>query len=89
MSAIRCKSWPYGAVKSAEIVIIERVRIHRGYEAVIAGCAELLADGSRGEGFIIAGDTDLAELAVGDRGTITFRPGGPTGGYWDFRRDEP
>jgi hypothetical protein len=32
---------------------------------------------------------DAERARVGDRGVITFKPGGPTGGYWDYAPSNP
>lgn len=52
-----------------------------------APSGQLLMD-EVGEGHICVGDTCADPTAkVGDKGTLTFTQGGPTGGYWKFVKD--
>lgn len=41
-----------------------------------------------GEGHILARGAEDETAEVGDLGTLTFTEGGPTGGYWKFRKDQ-
>jgi hypothetical protein len=39
------------------------------------------------EGHILIGGAEDKTAEVGDTGTLTFTEGGPTGGYWKFKKD--
>jgi hypothetical protein len=76
---LRFKTWPYGTTKRVEVLSVEKA----GRDKVV-GCID---ETDHGQGFILV--LRAVSVAIGDHGTITFRQGGPIGGYWDFRRDRP
>jgi hypothetical protein len=71
------RTWAYGTIKNVSVVHVGRAGV-----LTVVG----LADCESLEGFLLLMQRHAPEPAVGDLGTITFRRGGPTGGYWDFRR---
>lgn len=74
--SIQTKTWPYGKVKKATMVR------SRG-----PNYAQFVLDEDKEMHILMRGAGDDS-AKVGDIGTITFTEGGPTGGYWKFKRDE-
>ncbi len=73
---MRSKTWPYGTKKQVTVLNVTQTK-----NLVGMACTE---DDS-GEGFALLLNTTSARNAKpGDSGVITFKPGGPTGGYWDY-----
>jgi hypothetical protein len=75
------KSWPYGTQRRAEVIY---VRKHHSYRSAVGAMVALADD--QGDAHIIFASADEA-LSAGDRGVLTFTQGGPSGGYWAFRKD--
>lgn len=77
-------TWAYGTTRRGK-VLIARWR-PEGLPSK-ASTGQLIQD-DQGEGHICVGDA-CADLTAndGDEGTLTFTEGGPTGGYWKFRKD--
>jgi hypothetical protein len=76
MRPLPTRTWPYGTVKRGVVVCVEAA----GRTRIVA----FAADGEPREGFILAGQAGLSKARKGQRGTITFSRGGPTGGYWHW-----
>ena len=76
------RTWPIGTTKAAELVAIERID-----RRVVLTCVS--HDTGEPEGFILVEMLSRYETAaVGDRGTLRFVSGGPTGTHWVFERSE-
>jgi hypothetical protein len=45
-------------------------------------------DDETGEGYVLLQRGPVVEAKAGDLGVITFKPGGPTGGYWEYEKLE-
>lgn len=77
------KTWPFGTTRKA-VVVTARWRPegldHR------ASTGQLLKD-ELGEMHVCVG-TECADFTAkdGDEGVLTFTKGGPTGGYWKFKK---
>lgn len=71
---MRTRTWPYGTVKNVTVHRVEG----SGKTRVVA----VIEDEPSKEGFLLMGQD--FEAKKGDRGTITFTQGGPTGGYWHY-----
>ncbi len=70
---MQAKTWPYGTTRKG---VVEKSG--NGWQIVV--------DATREAHVLMRGaQDDSAE--VGDRGTLTFTDGGPTGGYWKFVKD--
>jgi hypothetical protein len=66
------KTWPYGTQRTGTLIdIVKGVQFVKDDQNEI----HVLMTG--------AGDMDTK---VGDKGTLTFTQGGPTGGYWKFKK---
>lgn len=78
MSGIQTKTWPYGTTKVGSVL------------ATICNGPLIMAiifhgDGDApGEAFMLLQRPGARRPAAGERSAITFRQGGPTGGYWDY-----
>jgi hypothetical protein len=78
------RTWPYGTKKNVTIIGFEFLRNPGN---IILTCGEEESE----EKFILMLRTphDAERASVGDRGVISFKPGGPTGGYWDYMPRNP
>jgi hypothetical protein len=72
--AVISRTWPFGTVKEVEILDV----LEAGNIMTIV--ARETAD--EREGFVLVYRRGTVSASIGDRGTITFSEGGPTGGYW-------
>lgn len=73
---MRKRTWPYGTILEAEVLHLE----------VLSDGTRIMAlKDERGEGHFLVG-TDSDEAEPGDKGLLQFCQGGPTGGYWRFRK---
>lgn len=68
------RTWPYGTQKRGEVIFFE--------PPILA-----VKDENK-EGYILHSGRFAETFAIGDKGTLTFMKGGPTGGYWDFKKDD-
>jgi hypothetical protein len=76
---LQTRTWPYGTTK--RVKVLNAVRNPR-YVGLICHCDE------DGEGYVLTMRRPFyEEVQDGDAGTITFKEGGPTGGYWEFTGD--
>jgi hypothetical protein len=75
------RTWPYGTQKRVAVVSIDAIR--NSGDTYILACKEDLTD----EGFVLV-CRGRPDAKFGDRGVITFKPGGPTGGYWAYEKTE-
>lgn len=77
--SIDTRTWPYGTTRRG--IVVTKL------EPPNMTPAQLIKD-DQGEGHICVGDA-CADFSAGegDTGTLTFTEGGPTGGYWRFRKD--
>ncbi len=75
---MQTRTWPYGTIKSVNV---------RGVKNFTDGMQVIVLEepGTR-EAFVL--HQLPQEIASGDSGKITFTQGGPTGGYWEFSKDE-
>ena len=71
----RTRTWPYGTTKAVEVVEVA---------PEICICVDVQIEGREGY-IIIGGYDDEGAAKQGDKGTITFAEGGPTGGHWRYR----
>jgi hypothetical protein len=76
------RTWPYGTTKRVRVLTREIIPFQNGLAESL-----VVAELESSEAFILIGNK--AAAGPGDLGTITFREGGPTGGYWDFEPDAP
>jgi hypothetical protein len=74
---VEAKTWPYGTRKRVKVLSVMPV-LNSGSTHVLMCLCE--ADS---EGFALI-RSGAFEAKAGDRGIITFKHGGPTGGYWDY-----
>jgi hypothetical protein len=75
---IQTRTWPYGTTRLAKVVECIKQRHHLK--------AQVLTD-ELGEGHVLLAGAQDESAKTGDRGTLTFTKGGPTGGYWKFKKD--
>lgn len=66
------KTWPYGSTRGAKVL-------------GVSVTAQVVMDES-GEGHILCLGAHDPEAVAGDQGKLTFTEGGPTGGYWKFKK---
>jgi hypothetical protein len=79
------RTWPYGTVKRVQVMEVI-TKVGASVAAII--CAEIVEQ-EKPEAFILMMRPELVgHTRKGDQGTITFRPGGPTLGYWDYQGAE-
>jgi hypothetical protein len=73
--------WPIGTVK--------RVRVVSADPVVMSGDTTVLAvmEESTKLGFVLLRRYDIMP-SVGERGIITLMEGGPTGSYWEYKKQE-
>lgn len=73
------RTWPYGTVKKATVI----------HTILDSNPKAILVKADDSEGFLLIGEeTFPKDLAIDDKGEITFTQGGPTGGYWKFTKDK-
>ncbi len=77
------KTYPYGTTRKATVLKSNWKPVGLDPRA---NAGQLLKD-ELGEGHICVGDAGDASAIPGDKGTLTFTKGGPTGGYWKFQKD--
>jgi len=93
---MQTRTWPNGTVKQVTVFKFSRCH-HKGMRctvlAVVEGdslpsailpAAGRFEDDQKREAYILVMGPNEPERQPGTRGTITFTPGGPTGGYWKF-----
>lgn len=81
------RTWPYGTIKTVEVLSREVVR-SKGGKRLARPCEVLMVKEKRtSEGHILMGTGWNPSAAPGDTGIITFMEGGPRGGYWQFTPD--
>ena len=69
------RTWPYGTKK--RVLVLDN------------DTGTLICTDSAGEGYIIVGGyADEHTAKPGDKGTITFTAGGPTGGHWVYTAND-
>jgi hypothetical protein len=73
---VKRRTWPYGTRKTVDVLSISHTA-----KTTVVGCVE--PEGERGA-FLLVRARGAIEATEGQRREIIFRPGGPTGGYWDF-----
>jgi len=73
--SVETKTWPYGTTRLGKV---ESITLVYGWHIV---------KDDQNEGHILTGGARDASAKVGDKGTLTFTKGGPTGGYWKFKKD--
>ena len=73
--------WTFGTQKNVTVMSIEPL-VNSGDTYVVA-CLEK----ETGEGFVIL-QPGRPDTNPGDRGVITFEPGRPMGGHWEFKKVE-
>ena len=71
------RTWPYGTTKNVKVTMRQTGK-HKGLSISVI----IVFDEAEKESYILVGDRSGAK--VGDVGVITFKEGGPTGGYWEF-----
>ena len=67
----RTRTWPYGTAKAVEVLEVQPGLL-------------MCKDGDNEGYIIIDGYADENAAKPGDRGTIMFTAGGPTGGHWVY-----
>ncbi len=77
------RTWPYGTTRRA--TVLKSNWRPPGIPDDVGG-GQLLKD-DQGEMHLCIGNCGDQTAPVGATGTLTFTPGGPTGGYWKFQRD--
>jgi hypothetical protein len=77
---MQTRTWPYGTTLNCSVITRDKAR-HLGQ------LVDVLTVGCKNEAYILIGH-DHGDAAVGDKGTITFLQGGPTGGYWKFKKSQ-
>jgi hypothetical protein len=75
---MKTKTWPYGTTRKATVMSI--IRGHKGIQM------HIVSDNT-GEGHILVNGANDETAKIGSTGTLTFSQGGPTGGFWKFRKD--
>lgn len=70
------KHWPFGTRKQVEVIQVIEVP-----PKMIVACREPATN----EGFICLYKINQVQAVEGQSGVLTFRAGGPTGGYWDYQ----
>lgn len=75
------RSWPYGTRKTVRIKDIVRART---IAAVV--CAD---EAEPSSAYALLDRLDRLNVRTGDRRTIVFTRGGPTGGHWAFEPLNP
>ena len=77
------RTWPYGTTKHATITDVDSERTQSGKLVEFA-----IAVDSEGEGWVLLGRLCWeGEIKKGDVGVLVFTKGGPTGGYWKFKKE--
>src|SRR5688572_3217444 len=76
------RTWTYYTQKNVTVVSVEPVA--NSGDTYLLACVEK----ETREGFVLL-RRGVPDAKAGDRGVITFKPGGPTGGYWDYEKAEP
>jgi hypothetical protein len=79
---LETRTWPYGTVKQVTVFAFNRC-YHQGKRCTILA---VTAEDDK-EAYLMVNGPDEPTRKKGDRGTITFTQGGPTGGYWKFTPD--
>jgi hypothetical protein len=76
------RTYPYGTKKNVTVL-----NVTQGMSSVVTVVCK--QDGTDQEFFLVMTKRDKgAEAKPGDRGVITFKAGGPKGGYWDYAARE-
>lgn len=73
------RTWPYGTMKHVKVIESRHVW-HQGVPVRLS----VVVDERDREGYILLDAVTLPVLPLGERGTITFTAGGPTGGHWRY-----
>ena len=71
MSVVK-RTWQYGTRKAVKVIQPPSRRVI------------VVAEVAGKEAFILVGDHPIPLPALHARGIIEFKPGGPTGGYWEW-----
>lgn len=74
---MKTRTWPYGTTRKGTLENIVRGR---------DGTAHVVLD-DHNEGHVLVAGAQDKSAKEGDTGTLTFTKGGPTGGYWKFKKD--
>lgn len=77
------KTWPYGTKRRARV--LKANWRPEGLDPR-APAGMLLMD-NLDEAHICVGSAADSDAKEGDTGLLTFTQGGPTGGYWQFKKD--
>lgn len=72
-----CRTWPYGTVKKVKVEDVKRVSNGKSWLVMCIGIDD-------NEGYMLLGELDGA--VKNETGEIVFTQGGPTGGYWKYRK---
>ena len=80
---IQTETWPYGTTRRAS-VLVARWRPHGLDQRASDG--QIIKD-DRNEMHVCVGGCGDPSARDGDSGILTFTQGGPTGGYWKFKKD--
>lgn len=81
------RKWPYGTVKNVRVLYYHPANAAIKYSMLVVEDLTKVPGGAGREAYMLVGHETKED--GGSYGTITFRAGGPTGGYWEFRRDNP
>jgi len=73
------RTWTYGTQKN--VTVVSNEPISNSGDTYFLNCLEK----ETGEGFVLI-RRGKSDAKPGDRGVITFKPGGPTGGYWEYEK---
>lgn len=73
------RTWPYGTVKPVKV--LEVITKARASVAAII-CAEIVEVGKPEAFILMVAPDQVAGIEAGELGSITFKRGGPTLGYW-------
>jgi hypothetical protein len=74
---VNTRSWPYGTRKT--VTVISSLALPS--KQILLVCKD---DSNEGWMLMLRLPHVAEKAARGDRGVITFKPGGMNGGYWDY-----
>lgn len=78
---MQTRTWPYGTRKPVEVI-----QVFRDLKKTVLMCQDTApAPGVKPEGYVcMYAGCVYPGVGIGDRGTLVFTEGGPTGGYWAY-----
>lgn len=77
---MQSKRVAFGTKVAGEVLDIQRLPVKESH------CNVVTFGGDDDEGYVLVlADAQMEAEEIGQRGYITFLPGGPYGGYWHFK----